>query len=421
MKKFLLLAILAAHGVNGWSQKQNITNAGISLRDKDYKQALKEINEAVSNPETKDEPKAWYVRGNVYMEMQNLEAFKAENPYRDAATSYMTAAKLKPGYEKENINRALIYAAQVYYNDAVGAYNNKSYDEAMALSKKVLEIKELEEGKRFSGNKGMDTMSARALTIAAYSAYYGNKYEEAIPLLTKLKTNPIEKGPDSYMLLSDIYSKQNKTKEQLAIVEEGRKMYPENPNIRNEELNYYIKTGQTDVLMKKLEAAVAADPKNPVLLFNLANGYMNAAFPKDASGKELPKPANYSELIGKAETAYLSTISIDAKNAEYNYNTGVLYYNQATEYNKQMNDITGNTAEDNKKYDQLKKMRDDMFGRAIPYFDIVVNQLEPKVDDLSPDDRFTYQSALVALKEIYAKQDKLDKSAEMKRKLEATK
>jgi hypothetical protein len=60
-----------------------------------------------------------------------------------------------------------------------------------------------------------------------------------------------------------------------------------------------------------------------------------------------------------------------------------------------------------------------MFGKAIPYFQTVVEQLEPKLSVLNSDDKFTYQSALIALKEIYAKQDNMDKSAEMKKKLEA--
>jgi hypothetical protein len=331
MKKFLLSVVLITFGITGFSQKVNIQNAKISQKDKDYKQALKEINDAVNHPETKTDPKAWYVRGDIYMSLQEVEAYKAENPYREAATSYMMAAKLKPTYEKDNINRALLYAAQVYYNDAVNAYNNKNYDEATNLAKQVLEIKNIEDGKRFAAIKALDTIAARALIISGYSTYYGNKYDDAITILSQLKTSTIEKSPDAYMLLSDIYSKQNKTAQQLAVIEEGRKAYPENANIRNEELNYYIKTGQQDVLMKKLEAAVAADPNNPILLFNLANGYMNAAFPKDANSKELPKPTNYTELLGKAEAAYLNTLKAEGKNAEYNYNTGVLYYNQATE------------------------------------------------------------------------------------------
>src|SRR5690606_13704035 len=112
-----------------------------------------------------------------------------------------------------------------------------------------------------------------------------------------------------YLLLADIYKAQNNDASYVAVIEEGRKAFPEDQNIRNEELNYYIRTGKQDILMKKLEAAVASDPNNGELLFNLANGYNNMAFPKEGD-----KPANYQELIGKAEAAYEKALQISPNN-----------------------------------------------------------------------------------------------------------
>ncbi len=204
----------------------------------------------------------------------------------------------------------------------------------------------------------------------------------------------------------------------LAMFDEAKKQYPDNQNIRNEELNYYIKLGKQDILIKKLEDAVATDQNNAELLFNLANGYSNMAFPKDANGKDLPKPANFQDYAAKAETNYGKALKIDAENGGYNYNMGVLFYNQASEFNNKINDIKGNTAADLKKYDELKGQRDAMFDRAIPFLEKTYTVLGGKLGSLNADDKFSYQSALIALKEIYARKDDMNKSNEYKKKLE---
>lgn len=420
MRKFILLNTVLFLSTATFAQKQNVQNAIISLKEKDYKQATKEINEAVDNPTTKEDPKAWFVRGNIYLAMQEVEEYKASSPYREASKSYREVAKLKPTYEKDAVNGGLAYTAQLYYIDAVDAYNNKKYSESVNLAKYTIDIRNIEDGKRFAANKNFDTIAANALMIGAYAAYYNNDYDKALPMLVSLTGNPIAKDANAYLYLADIYSKQNKAKEQLAIIEEGKKQFPKNEYIRNAELNYYKQTEQEDVFMSKLQAAAESEPNNPVLQANLALGYMSLAFPKDANNKELPSPKNYDELVNKAEVAFDKAVKGDSKNLDYNYNAGVLFYNRASNLQNRMNDITGNTDAENKKYDALKAERDQMFVKAIPLFDNIVQLLSPKASSLNEDEMFFYRNALTVLKEIYAKQDKMDKSNEMKAKLEAT-
>ena len=175
-------------------------------------------------------------------------------------------------------------------------------------------------------------------------------------------------------------------------------------------------------MLNKLEEAVTKDANNAELYFNLANIYTGVAFPKDA-----PKPANYTQLVSKAEAAYTKALALDANNGGYNYNMGVLYYNQASDINKEINneaDLTNKAkpgAEKKKHedaYNELITKRDGIFDKAVPYFDKSVSIFEPKVGSLNADDKFSYQSALTALREIYARKNNMDKSNEMKKKLE---
>lgn len=414
MKKTVLIAAGMAISTLGWAQKQNIQSANNYLRDKEYTKALEYIEKAINDPSTKDDPKAWFVRGNIYMAMQEDGGYKDKAPYREAAKSYMKAAELKPTYEKDVITQSMLVDAYNFYNDAATAYNAKNYSDAYNYAMQMDAIHNFEGGKRYAGNKAFDTVAVQGMVIGAYSAYYDKNFDNAIPILQTLKSNPIGKTPNVYLLLADIYKNQNKDAEFLAIIDEARKQYPDNQNIRNEELNYYIRTGKQDLLVKKLEDAVAADPNNADLQFNLANTYNSMAFPKSGS-----KPANFADLVNKAEAAYANALKVNPASAEYNYNTGALYYNQATEINNQMNAIEGTSAAAQKKYNELQVQRDALFEKSLPYLEKTITALEPKVNSLSDDDKLTYRSSLMAAREIYARQNKLDKSGELKKKLEA--
>jgi Flp pilus assembly protein TadD len=415
MKKSIFIVAALATSLAANAQKQNIQNANNYLRDKDYDKALEYIEKAAADPSTKDDPKTWYVRGNIYMAMQEDAKYAANSPYREAMNSYMQAQKLKPGYEKDVINQNLLVGAYKAYNEAVNLYNNKEFDKAYDAALKTVMVHNLEDGKKYASNKPFDTVASQGALIAAYSAYYGNKYENAIPMLQTLKASPIGRTPSVYLILAEVYKKQNNDAQYLATIEEARKVYPADQNIRNEELNYYIRTGKQAELIQKLEAAVQTDPNNAELNYNLANAYNSVANPKEGT-----KPANAAEMIAKAEAAYMTALKIEPNNAGYHYNTGVLYYNQATDINNEMNKL-GNTPPEQKKYDGLLAQRDALFAKSVPYLEKAVSLLEPNVKSLTADDKFTYESSLTALSQMFARQNKMDKVAEIKAKIDAMK
>ncbi len=169
--------------------------------------------------------------------------------------------------------------------------------------------------------------------------------------------------------------------------------------------------------MKKLEDAVSKEPNNADLYFNLATTYLGMANPKDLS----KKPANAAELVSKSEDAFQHAVKIAPDNAAINYNFGALYYNEATDVNNQMNAITGTSDADQKKYDNLKAQRDGLFAKSMPYFEKSYTVLSANESSLKGDDKGTYKSTVAALKEVYARQNKMDKSAEMKKKYDSLK
>lgn len=411
--KHLLLALTALLMMTaGYAQKKNIQSASNSLRNKEYQEAVDYIELAIKDPTTKDDPKAWFTRAQIYAAMDQDPGYADKNYYKQALESYLKVVELKSSYETEQVNQGLLYGAFKSYNNSVIAYNKKQWEDAYGNAQQTASIYNLEAGKRFASNKGFDTVAAAAMVIQAYSAFYNEQIENALPALEKLKDNPIEGNANIYLVIIDAYRKLGKQDKELATIEEAKKRFPNNPNIRNEELNYYMRTKQQDKLMQKLADAVADDPNNAMYQYNLANAYTNMAFPKEG-----PKPANYDELITKAEAGFTKALEIEPENIGYHYDMGVLYFNQASKVTEQMNEVTGTTAEDDKKWKALEAQRNALFEKAFPHLEKVYVTYELKVNELDADNKFIYQSSLAAMSEIYARQNKLDKAAEIKKKI----
>ncbi len=416
MRKVIL--ILAALGMSFsiMAQDKFVTTAREAITKQNFDEAKENIDKAMANPETNGKPKTIFTKVQVYMELQKVDKFKASSPYREAAQALFKLIDLKPDYEKSAVDQYCLIVATYYYNDGVRTNNDKkNYVDAIDLIKNVITIHDLGGGKRFEklNNPLIDTMVANSYMIIANANFYLSKYDEAVPLLVKVKNNPITRSPSEYEILIDTYNRLKNSTEALATIQEARKNFPDDVTIRNYEINYYISTGKQDEIIKKLEEAAAKEPTNGDIQFNLATTYLGMASPKDG-----PKPANAAELLGKAETAFGHAVEIAPSNALYNYNFGVMYFNQAVEFNNAMNAITGTSDADQKKYDGLKEQRDGLFTKSTPYFEKAYSELSKNEKDLRGDDKQTYKSTLMSLKEVYARQNKLDKSAEMKHKLE---
>lgn len=418
MKKTVLMIATLGITFSGIAQEKYVVSANVAMKSNNYEEAKENIDKAMANPETSSKPKALLAKAQIYYALQNVEKYRATNPYREAAQALFKLVEVDPNHQKPTVDQLLLVSAFAYYNDGVRLSGEKKFQEAADLVKNVVKIHDLGGGKRFEKNdraKSLDTVSAAASIIIANTAYYSAKYDEAIPLLTTVKNNPISRSSSAYYCLIDAYTKQKNSAEALATINEARKFFPDDVTIRNAELNYYVSAGKQDELLKKLEEAGAKEPGNAEIQFYLASTYQLMANPKD--GK---KPANATELATKSEDAFIKALKADPDNAGYNYNFGALIFNQANDYIDQMNNITGSTDADTKKYKELEAKRNALFEKSAPYFEKAYSVLAAKESQLKAEDKTTYKSTMMALKEVYARQNKMDKSNEMKKKYEST-
>ncbi|RYD51322.1 MAG: tetratricopeptide repeat protein [Sphingobacteriales bacterium] len=414
MKKTFLTFAAALLVLTVSAQKSNLRAANNYLSSNEFANAKKAIDEAATNEATATDPKTWALRGQVYVQLQTLDAFKASNPYREGATSLQKAITL--GYKDADITPSIKAAAFNYFNDGAVASRAKDYTSAYEYFGQTVMLHDLDGGARFKGDKQFDTVASEARLQQVVAARELGKTAELVNLLEVAKNDPVIRQPYLHFLLAETYTKLGQTDKAIATFADGKKTFPGNKDLINGELNLYVKSGRTEEMMKRLEEAAAAEPSSPEVQFSLGNAYMSAAFPKGGE-----TPSNYKDLVTKAEAAYTKTLVLRKDVVDYQYNAGTLFYNQGAEFNKQMNAISGTTTADMRKVDALKVQRDAMFARAQPYFEQVVSLLEGKGSSMSQDDKVSYQSALIGLREIYTRTNDTAKLTATKAKLSALK
>ncbi len=412
MKRTLFSCAVAFAALSASAQKSNLRAANNYLSSGEYANAKKAIDEATTNEATSNDPKTWALRGQVYLQLQTID--KASNPYREGATSLLKAVQL--GSKDQEVNPSLKAAAFYYFNDGAAASRAKDFNAAYDYFGQAIALHDADGGVRFKGDKQFDTVASEARVQQILAAQQLGKTTELVSLLEAAKNDPISRQPYLHYLLAETYTKMGNMDKAFAAFDDGKKAFPGNKDLTNGELNLYVKSGRTEEMLKRLEDAAVADPNSPELQFSLGNAYTSSAFPKTGNA-----PANYKDVVAKAEAAYTKTLALKPDVADYQYNAGTLFYNEAAEFNKQLNAISGTSQADMRKAEALKVQRDAMFARAQPYFEKVVLLLEAKGNNRSEDDKITYRSSLIGLREIYVRVNNTAKAAEAKAKIDAMK
>ncbi len=428
MKKILCLTMgMAAIATTTFAQKAKIREAGNELETantylvpplKDDAKAAEALNKAkaaidaaVLDESTKDNGKAWFTKAAVYITMMDVPSLSGDAPFKEGVAALKKAMELdKKVSNEDQFTAILVNGAYHYYNSGAAAMNNSKNADAYNSFKEAHTLLNFDNGKLGKDNKAIDTLIAKSYLFQGYTSFYDNKAEDAEVILKKALTNPITAESDVYLVLSQIYGKQKKAEQQLAIITEGKKKFPGDKNMAAAELNYYIENGKQDEMIAKLEEAVVADPTNPSLSYNLGIVY------KDMANNPGVKDAD--AYFDKAEKSFQKAMELAPENANYSYEIGAMYFNKAVGYNEQMNK-TGSTAAEIKKYDGLKAQRDGLFTKALPFLEQSAAKFESNKKNLSGQEIAFYKQGLDAMVKIYAMQDQVDKMTATKKKLES--
>lgn len=359
-KVTLVLLVLMSALTFGYAQTANVKGADrLSDASKpNYPEARNLIQQALENPETKDDAKTWYTAGLVEERAftgENQKSLKGEpqdlpNMYKAllAMHEYYTKTyeidhqpndkgKVRPKFEKK-ISKA--YEDNLLYYINAGGYYMEQKDFKNAL-KAFQAFREIKRSPLFEGEKiaQPDSNSMMVDFFAIITAYQAGDKQLAIKYAEELKGNGYRQN-EVYQILAQTYIEEGDTTNYITTMREGLKLFPKEPYYSVNLINTYIVQNKYDEARTFLTQAIELNPENPQLY--------------DVMGK-LYEESNEEEAI----KWFSKALEVDPNYVESLCNIGRIYYNKAVEVSDK--EEGGMAA--------AQKKRTALLNKALPYLE----------------------------------------------------
>jgi len=282
-------------------------------------------------------------------------------------------------------------------NIATGKFNAKKYDEAADYFFKTGFMNTII-------NKNKDTASFYNACIAAGKSKNADKIIEYNKKMIDMKIAT----PLNYSGMASAYTSRGDNTSAFDILKKGREQFPNDAGLLTEETNLFMTTGNTTEALNNLKLASSRDPKNAMYYIFMGNIYDNMANPKDATGKDLPKPANFEELFKNAETNYLKAIELKPSNNDFLFD---VTFNLGAMYNNYGGMLASRKAE---KITDLMRVQKENETAAAVFYKKAIPYLEQALS-IRPNE----VQAMRALRVLYLKTGNEPKAKEMTDRLQA--
>ncbi|MCF8464255.1 MAG: hypothetical protein K9G41_05415 [Flavobacteriales bacterium] len=377
MKKTSLITAALLVSVAVFGQKAKRTSANNYLQYGELDNAKEAIDPCITDEKTMGEAKTYFFRGQIYQAIYETKEEKYKsldaNPLQVAFESFLKCEELDDKkFHTEMTLKYLEVQGKQFVNEGITRYNAKNYAGALEAFENTLKAAAIPEIKRTD----------------SLAIYYAGACAEQIGDLAKAEKYYREamainyKAEAAIVRMQNMYAAAGNDEKAVAILKEGRKLYPNNQSLITNEVNVYLKSDQHAEAMKSLELAIAGEPGNASLHFAL--GFVNDRL----AAKEIeanPKGNDaYTAYLAAAEKSYSKSVELDGSNFDAVYNLGALYFNQAVKLNE-----AANLIDDTKKYEVAKAGADKVFDKALPILE--------KAYSITPDDN----GVLVSLKQLY--------------------
>jgi tetratricopeptide (TPR) repeat protein len=301
-----------------------LTSAKLYIQQKNFDKAMDLLVQEVQKNPKSDE--GHYLLGVVYGE---------KNEYNKMNDSYNKSLAVSNNF-KDNIEQSKQYYWTTLFNRGVKSYqegvNSQNEDSSQVHFSKAANY--------FETAINIIPDSTDAYKNLAFVYINTREYDKAVEPLKKLKDK--EKSVESYQFLGEIlYEQGNQLKENdstaamnyyneaIKVLEEGRKIYPNEPKILLALSNSYIAANKLDVAKDVFKAGVEAEPGNKYYRYNYGVLLLGA------------------EEYAEAEQQFVKAIEIDPDYENALYNLGVTYVKWGTHLNE-LADQKGETSEEYK-------------------------------------------------------------------------
>lgn len=290
--------------------------------------ALKFVTESAQEQGVKDQTQ------NLKAHLVNkASALLQSNDYEISSNYFESAYKLSP-----NDTVYLFYAASTLVNA-------KLYDRSLAMYE---ELKSL-------GFTGIEQNFLATNQVTQVEEQFGSKVLRDISVKSKTHINPKDettksKFPEIIKNIALIYVQNGNNEKALEAMAVARAEAPEDLNLLLTEANVYYSMGNTPKFKELLEVAIQKDPMNSELQYNL--GVISAETDDFESSKKY----------------YLRAIELKSDYTNAYINLAALILGQEESILDEMNTL-GSSAADDRKYDELKEKRNQLYLDAIPFLE----------------------------------------------------
>ncbi len=286
------------------------------------------------------------------------------------------ADKLYLGYKTKKSDTSYLYFA------ASNAVNGKDYDTALKYYNELIQIgyKGVEDRFTATNKETGEVDPFDSKELRDFSVKAGTHIK---PEVSKTKSRQAEITKN----IALIYITQGKDEEAIKAMEAAKAQNPNDPALMQEEANMFYKLGNLEKYQELMQAIVANDPENPNLLYNL--------------GVSASRLGDNEQAI----TYYKKALEIKPDYSSAQINIAAIILSGETALNEEMNSLGGSNA-DYKRFDVLKKQKQDLYREAVPYLE---GALESKPDNVE---------AVRTLMQIFYQLDD-PKADDMKNKLKA--
>lgn len=396
--KYVLLASALLISVATFAQKDQIKAAEKALKGGKSQEAVTILMGAESlifNAADAEKAQFFFVKGNALLDLANKNVDANTNlslaakAYQDLIAVEKTSGKVKFS------TQAAASIADIKFKLINGAIADSKVDKHSDSAKKLFDAYLLDK---------KDTIN---LYYAASTYVNAKEYDKALELYDNLKTLNYSGKGTSYFAMNKLTSQEdffNTLQERDRMVKMGTHEKPRTEVMPSKRGEIYknmalilVEKGKTEEAKKAIAEARIANPEDTSLTLTEANLYLETKdfdMYKKLIAEVLKKNPNDADLIfnlgvlsanaknaADAEKYYLKVIEINPKYTNAYINLAAMKLENEKVIIDEMNKL-GTSAKDMKRYDELKKKREDLFKATIPYLEKAV-ELDPKNADVS--------------------------------------
>jgi len=373
MKKQFVIALALLMGTFSFAQKKELKTAEKAIKNSNFaeaKSALSTVSPMLSSLDSKLKDKYYYLNAqalyangsgssaDIDSALENLASIQTSTPGATELKQSMVNSFLSVGnesYESKDFAKAsdnFEKAYRVSTKDTLYLYYASSmsvsvqdYDRSLKLYN---ELKDL-------GFTGITTEFAALNLESGEVDPFQDENLRDISVKAGTHSTPTTKKTESkrgeiVKNIALIYVNKGENEKAIAAMKDARDAYPDDISLLLSEANVHYKMGNTDEFKRLLEEATAKDPENAELQYNL--GVIAAESGDNESAKAY----------------YNKSIELDPKYVNSQINMAALLLSEEEVLIEEMNGL-GSSSKDDKRYDELKQMRKDLYSNAIPYLE----------------------------------------------------